>query len=279
MKRLWLWVILFLIASVNAYAVSIQPSVVKIQIAAGEKKNGTFDLYNRSDKEVYIKVKLKDWVIDKKTSKRDFSVTVANPKTLNDWVIIEPEGFLLGPDKHQTVRYTVKVPKDARGGYWGLACFTTKPLEKKGGVVAAGEVVSFMGLEVTGTIEKKIEIRNIKAYNDAKGMKLKVEVKNIGNAPIFMPAPDGKYVIKNEKNETVTKGDLNGQMILPEEIIEYEITDPVKLNAGKYTAIVFFDYGAAKMVGKKAMLSTESIYDWTVLEEIKKKKVASAAAQ
>ncbi|MBU1752934.1 hypothetical protein KKG56_03620 [bacterium] len=279
MKRLWLWVILFLIASVNAYAVSIQPSVVKIQIAAGEKKNGTFDLYNRSDKEVYIKVKLKDWVIDKKTSKRDFSVTVANPKTLNDWVIIEPEGFLLGPDKHQTVRYTVKVPKDARGGYWGLACFTTKPLEKKGGVVAAGEVVSFMGLEVTGTIEKKIEIRNIKAYNDDKGMKLKVEVKNIGNAPIFMPAPDGKYVIKNEKNETVTKGDLNGQMILPEEIIEYEITDPVKLNAGKYTAIVFFDYGAAKMVGKKAMLSTESIYDWTVLEEIKKKKVASAAAQ
>lgn len=279
MKRLWLLAILFLIASVNAYAVSIQPSVVKIQIAAGETKNGTFDLYNRSDKEVYIKVQLKDWVIDKKTSKRDFSVTVANPKTLNDWVIIEPEGFLLGPDKHQTVRYTVKVPKDARGGYWGLACFTTKPLEKKGGVVAAGEVVSFMGLEVTGTIEKKIEIRNIKAYNDAKGMKLKVEVKNIGNAPIFMPAPDGKYVIKNEKNETVTKGDLNGQMILPEEIIEYEITDPVKLNAGKYTAIVFFDYGAAKMVGKKAMLSTESIYDWTVLEEIKKKKVASAAAQ
>ena len=277
MKRLWLAAILFFIASVNAYAVSVQPSVVKIQAAAGETKNGTFDVYNRSDKEVYIKVNLKDWVVDKKTSKRDFSNAGNNPKTLTDWMIVEPEGFLLGPDKHQTVRYTVKVPKDAKGGYWGLTCFTTKPLEKKGGVVAAGEVVSFLGLEVTNTIEKKIEIRDIKAYNDAKGMKLRVEIKNIGNAPIFMPAPDGKYVIKNGKNETVAKGDLKGQMSLPEEIIEYELVDPVKLEAGEYTAVIFFDYGASKMMGKKAKLSTASKYDWTILEEIKEKKQTPAA--
>jgi P pilus assembly chaperone PapD len=275
MKRLWLAAILFLIASVNAYAVSVQPSVVKIQVAAGETKNGTFDIYNRSDKEVYIKVNLKDWIIDKRTSKREFLKSGTNPKTLNDWVIIEPEGFLLGADKHQTVRYTVKVPKDAKGGYWGLACFTTKPLEKKGGVVAAGEVVSFLGLEVVNTIEKKIEIRSIKAYNDAQGMKLKVEVKNIGNTPIFMPAPEGKYEIKNGKNETVTKGELNGQMILPEEIIDYETTDPVKLDKGEYTAVVFFDYGAAKMIGKKATLSTATTYDWTILEEIKAAKKAT----
>ncbi|MDI6780867.1 MAG: hypothetical protein QME49_01955 [bacterium] len=277
MKRLWLAAILFLIASVNAYAVSVQPSVVKIQIAAGETKNGTFDLYNRSDKEVYIKVNLKDWVVNKRTSKRDFSNAGTNPKTLTDWVIIEPEGFLLGPDKHQIVRYTVKVPKDAKGGYWGLVCFTTKPLEKKGGVVAAGEVVSFLGLEVANTLEKKIEIRDIKASNDAKGMNLKIEVKNIGNTPIFMPAPDGKYVIKNGKDETVAKGDLNGQMILPEEIIEYETTEPVKLDAGEYTAVIFFDYGASKMLGKKAKLSTVSKYGWTTLEEIKKEKQAPAA--
>ncbi|MEK9148864.1 MAG: hypothetical protein AAB267_02320, partial [Candidatus Desantisbacteria bacterium] len=87
--------------------------------AAGETKNGTFDLYNRSDKEVYIKVELKDWVVNKKTSKRDFSGAGSNLRTLTDWMIIEPEGFLLGPDKHQTVRYTIKVPKDAKGGYWG----------------------------------------------------------------------------------------------------------------------------------------------------------------
>lgn len=268
---------LFLIASVNVEAVSVQPSVVKIQIAAGETKNGTFDLYNRSDKEVYIKVNLKDWVIDKRTSKRDFSNAGTNLRTLTDWVIIEPEGFLLGPDKHQIVRYTVKVPKDAKGGYWGLACFTTKPLEKKGGVVAAGEVVSFLGLEVVNTIEKKIEIQDIKASNGAKGMSLKVAVKNIGNVPIFMPAPDGKYVIKNEKNETVAKGDLNGQMVLPEEVIEYETTDPVKLDAGEYTAVIFFDYGASKMMGKKAKLSAVSKYDWITLEEIKEKKQAPAA--
>lgn len=279
MKRLWIAAILFMIVSVNAYAVSVQPSVVKIQVAAGETKNGTFDIYNRSDKEVYIKVNLKDWIIDKRTSKREFSNAGTNPKSLTDWLIIEPEGFLLGADKHQTVRYTVKVPKDAKGGYWGLACFTTKPLEKKGGVVAAGEVVSFLGLEVVNTLEKKIEIRDIKATNDAKGVSLTVDVKNMGNVPIFMPAPDGKYVIKNEKNETVAKGDLNGQMILPEEIIEYSTTDPIKLDAGEYTLVIFFDYGAPKMMGKKARLSTTSKYGWTPLEEIKEKKAAQPAAK
>ncbi|MFH1097106.1 MAG: hypothetical protein ABH886_04135 [Candidatus Desantisbacteria bacterium] len=272
MKGMWLMAMLFLIASVNVEAVSVQPSVVKIQAAPGETKNGTFDLYNRADKEVYIKVQLKDWSIDPRTAKREFVGAGKNPKSLTDWVIIEPEGFLLGADKHQIVRYTVKVPKDAKGGYWGLACFVTKPLEKKGGVVAAGEVVSFLGLEVTDTLEKKIEIKSIQAYHDANGVKLKVSVKNTGNVPLFMPAPDGKFVIKNSKDETVAKGDLNGQMILPTEIIDYETTDPVKLAKGEYTVVVFFDYGAAKMAGKKAKLSTMSTYNWTTLEEIKAAK-------
>lgn len=274
MKRLWLMAILFMIASVNADAVSVQPSVVKIQVNAGETKNGTFDLYNRADKEVYIKVKLKDWSINKQTKKREFVEAGNDPKSLTDWVIIEPEGFLLGADKHQIVRYTVKVPKDVKGGYWGLACFVTKPLEKKGGVVAAGEVVSFLGLEVINTLEKKIEIGSIQAYNDANGMKLKVSVKNTGNVPLFMPAPDGKYMIKNSKDETVAKGDLNGQMILPQEIIDYEMNDPVKLAKDEYTVVVFFDYGATKMSGKKAKLSTMSAYNWKILEEIKVAKTA-----
>jgi len=274
MKRLWLMAMLFLIASVNVEAVSVQPSVVKIQVNHGETKNGTFDLYNRADKEVYIKVQLKDWSVDPRSAKREFVAAGKESRSLTDWVIIEPEGFLLGADKHQIVRYTVKVPKDAKGGYWGLACFVTKPLKKKGGVVAAGEVVSFMGLEVINTLEKKIEIRNIQAYNDANGMKLKVSVKNTGNVPLFMPAPDGKFVIKNSKNKTVAKGDLNGQMILPQELMDYATTDPVKLAKGEYTAIIFFDYGAAKMSGKKAKLSTMSTYNWKILKEIKTVKTA-----
>ncbi|MEK9148863.1 MAG: hypothetical protein AAB267_02315, partial [Candidatus Desantisbacteria bacterium] len=131
---------------------------------------------------------------------------------------------------------------------------------------------SLLGLEVTGSIEKKIEIRDIQASNGAGGVNLKISVKNIGNIPLFMPAPDGKYVIKNAKGETVAKGDLNGQMILPQEIIDYETTEPVKLDKGEYTAIVFFDYGAPKMAGKKAKLVTTTIYNWTVLEELKEKK-------
>jgi hypothetical protein len=264
-------------AITSVYAVSVQPSVLKLQLAPGETKNGTFDIYNRADKELFIKVHVKDWIINPRTGEREFSDPGTNPKSIADWLIIEPEGFLIGPDRHQTVRYTIKIPKNVKGGYWGLICFTSKPLERRGGVVAAGEVVSFVGVEVRNTIKRRIKILDVKGYNDNKGMRLKVEVKNIGNAPIFNPAPIGKYIIKDKNKKTIAKGKLKGQMILPGEVIEYETIEPVKLDKGEYTGIVFFDYGMKKLKGKKVKFSTASKYDWKILKEIKKKKKKAKA--
>lgn len=250
----------------NVYAVSATPSVIKISLKPGQTQNGSIDIHNPQEKDVFVKVAFKDWVIDK-DGKWQFSEAGKSPRSLIDWLIIDHEGFALGAKKTQKVRYTIKVPEDAKGGYWGLIRFKSQPLGQATGVMVAMEVVCFISVEVEQTLTKNVTINGISATVDNEGLKLKALVKNLGNTPIFQPSPKGEFIIKDETGKKIAEGELAGGMVLPNEIAEYVNKTPVKIDKGDYTAIVTFDIGKPKLIGKKVPFTTKINYDWRSLWE------------
>lgn len=264
-----------------AEALSVSPSVVKLSIAPGESANGSFELYNREKGEVYVEVFLQDWVL--KDNERRFANPATSPNSLCNWIVFEQDNFLIPPEKRQVIRYTIDVPEDAKGGYWGLVCFRSKPLkgEHKGGIKLITQVISFVAVEVEGTVHKKLEIQEVLAEHkevelekDKKTyqVKLKARLKNTGNVPLFSPSPIGKFEIKDKNNEILATGELSGNMILPNEITEYVASEPFELPKGEYETIVTFDYGMPKLVGRKVILPTDTLYDWKILKKITKQK-------
>jgi len=250
-------------------AISVIPATVKLSIPPGESKGDVFEIRNGGETEVYVKISMKDWVLE--TNTRKFAEPGTHSRSLCKWITLEEESLNLGPKQSRKIRYMVEVPEKAEGGYWGLVCFESQPIKRAhaGGIKVATQLVSFIGLEVEGTLKRKIEILQVSAkHTKDEGVQLSAELKNVGNVQLFQPSPLGKFKIKDKNNNIIQEGELSGEMLLPNEKGRY-ISKPFKLDKGEYETIITFDYGEPKLIGKKVILSTESFYDWKVLEKVR----------
>jgi len=251
-------------------AISVVPGIVKLSIPAGESKGDVFDIRNGGEEEVYVEVFMKDWILG--TNTRRFVEPGTHSRSLCKWITLEEESVNIGPKQNRKIRYMVEVPENAEGGYWGLICFESRPVkrEKGGGIKVATQLVSFMGLEVEGTLKRNVKIMEVSAQHiKDKGVILSAQLKNVGNVQLFQPSPIGKFKIMDKNNKVIQEGELSGEMILPNETGRY-VSEPFKLDKGEYETIITFDYGEQKLIGKKVILSTESFYDWKILETVKK---------
>ncbi|MDI6735632.1 MAG: hypothetical protein QME42_05490 [bacterium] len=253
----------------NVEAVSVSPSIVKFSILPGENKSDVFKLHNSSKQEIYVSVDIKDWVLG--NNDRKFAEPGSCSRSLSKWITFEEESFTIAPGKEKILRYMAEVPKEAEGGYWGLVCFVSQPLKREsgGGIKISTQVVSFLGIEVKGTLKRKIQITQLSSeYVKDKGIRLKSKLKNLGNVQLFAPSPLGKFKIfkiNDKDNNIMAEGSLDGGMILPEETGDYT-SDYFKLANGEYEIIVTFDYGEPKLLGKKAIITVDTFHDWQELK-------------
>lgn len=253
-------------------AISVTPSIVKLSIAPGESQGDVFNIHNGGDEEVYVEIFLKDWILV--NNDRRFAESGTHSRSLAKWLTLEEESVNIGPHQNRKIRFMVDVPEKAEGGYWGLVCFESRPLKRGqgGGIKVATQLVSFIGVEVEGTLKRKIKIEKVSAtHTKDKGVRLRAELKNVGNVQLFQPSPLGKFKIMDDKNNVMAEGELTGLMLLPNETGTYE-SKPFKLAPGEYETTITFDYGEAKLIGKKVILSTQSFYDWKELEKVVPKK-------
>lgn len=253
-------------------AISVTPSIVKLSILPGESQGGVFNLHNEKDEEVYVEILVKDWVLV--NNDRRFAEPGTHTRSLSKWLTFEEESVNIGPKQSRKIRYMIEVPEKSEGGYWGLVCFESRPLKRGqgGGIKVATQLVSFLGVEVEGTLNRKVTIEEISAQHiKDKGVRLRATLKNVGNVQLFQPAPLGKFKIMDSNNNILAEGELTGLMLLPNETGVYE-SESFKLTEGEYETTITFDYGEPKLIGRKVMLSTKSFYDWKVLEKVGSKK-------
>lgn len=245
-----------------AFKFNIDSPRVVLEINPGEKEVGyiTVDSYGFED-DLTVRVYQED-VIYLPDGTNDFLPKGSTKWSVADWVKVEPKEFLLKGNTAITVKYTVAVPPNARGGRYGVIFFEiTVPTPPESADALSRSTVrmgSIVAVIVKGTADYKGELAGLKKHFDQdKNLIVSCIIRNSGNALI---RPVGEFVILDKKGVEVAKKDVNPTRggVLPNTNRTFEVKwEPNELSLAKdkdYILQVTVDYGGKSLLGGQTSL-------------------------
>ncbi|HBR13990.1 MAG TPA: hypothetical protein DD723_00395 [Candidatus Omnitrophica bacterium] len=151
------------------------------------------------------------------------------------WINFSPKEFALPPFGKKTIAYTINVPKDARGGYYGVLFFEKDAEEMSGkkGLNVVTRVGSLFFLE-TQDRSKMATLENVTmTLHTVRG-----SFTNKGNVILI---PDGIFYILDEQGLVVDRGEAEKIYLPPAETAEYSMSFSPELPVGRYTMVMTMD--------------------------------------
>ncbi len=241
MKNLWISFVAALcflgIADVSSAQLMMDTTRVELEIAPSSSIVDSMSVYNTTDHEVNIRVYWQDFVYTPPFSgKKDFLPVGASDYSLGDWIRFSPQEFLLAPKESQKINYTIQVPANIHGGYYGVLFFEQIPKEteaKNKGVTIITRMGCLFYLESKDKI-KKVFIDNI--AGDIKS--ITGEIFNQGDVFVF---PKGIYYILDAEGLVVNRGELEKIYLTPGNRAKFKIDISDDLARGNYTLVLTFD--------------------------------------
>jgi len=241
--------------SVPSYAMkmNIDPARVEITAKPGEEKSGVVTVLNYDESTpVRIKAYVQDLVYLPDGS-NDFLKPGSTPWSMGEWIKIGPTEFNIPPGKQEQVRYLISVPKDAKGGRYGIIFFETVPTpsEAKGaGATVNVRLGSIILVTVDGTSVIKAKLTTMYTGTTDKGFEISWTVYNNSNILI---RPFGTIKIIDSAKKEVATIDANKEKsgILPQTNRKFTVLykDIAKLPKGDYYAQVVLNYGGQALLG------------------------------
>jgi hypothetical protein len=175
----------------------------------------------------------------------------------------------LKPNESKEVKYTITMPKDAVGGYFGVVRFVPADKDTEKQISLTASVGSLVLITVPGDVKEQLGVAsfnlsksNGKATNfvtDGKGLQANVRFQNTGNIQL---APFGKVQLR-KSGKTIQTYEINTAdpkgVVLPDSIRKFSVNLQDKATSfGKYTVDGNFGYGS------KGQLITVSKTFWVV---------------
>lgn len=226
-----------ILSTAHASLMLRQPSV-KLFLRQGQVFSGGIILENVSDKPLEVNAGFAD-ALDK------------NGKPIkhacSSWISLSDEKFVIPPKSIKDLRFTVSVPKDARGGFWTGLVYSYRYGTVKGPDDITLNVKMHLEepieITVSDTIEKRFAIEKLEAVQLSGSVEVSAALKNTGNTfvqvtPRFIIANSEGKVIKNIRSGSF-KSYPGG---------EYDMKGREKLERGRYSVIAIVDYEADEPV-------------------------------
>ncbi|GEM_PF-4437530 len=153
----------------NVTKISIIPKFKYIRLQPGDSETITVKLKNKNDKDVKITPKV-------------ITLPYSENEIDESWISFDKTNFILKPNSSETVKITIKVPKDAEKGlYSGMIAFTDDKIQMPYGMPMYAN--SFM-LSLEVWIPPSVYIYPKYIYDDVepgKTITYNITIKNIGN--------------------------------------------------------------------------------------------------
>lgn len=241
MKRflfiLWALISCFALTQ-EAYAFSIDPARIELSIPPGRQKGKTIVADNsKSDQPLHLKIYLQD-VMFLPDGTNDFPPAGSTAWSCANWVQVIPEEVDVPAGKTKSVRVSISVPQEAKGGYYAMLFLESTPtyIEGLGINFRLGAIVD---VTVANTEVRQARLANI-AF--AKPKQIQVDIFNEGNVLI---RPKGKVKILDAQGKKIRQLDFNTQRlgILPKTLRKFSLELDTALTKGKYSLKPEVDYG------------------------------------
>ena len=241
----------------------VEEGKITLSVKPGETVVNSLTIYNTSDKTVPVKVYLTDFdYIPPYDGKKNFLPAGASSHSLKDWISFSPDEFHLFPNSKRKVNYSIKVPQDIEGGYYGVLFFEKGTPENIEG--AGVKIVSRVGclffVEAKNKMKKgKIGDLKIAQNNQITG--------NFSNAGDVILISGGVYYFMSKEDTIIDRGEINKLYLPPQKQGSFSVNFPKKLDPGAYTLVITFDLQDGDSVVKEVDFAKETSAQIKILEE------------
>lgn len=265
----------------NSYAVdlSLNPTVLKLEVFPGEIKEFSLKITNNEKEEVRFRCYVTDII------PTDGEIDIASEEAAGEskwscakWVKIDYPEFTIEGEKEKEIKGKLIVPADSVGGrYAAIVCEEIRKDDEDEEVQDTSliaiklkmEIACIIELTINGTGQKEdLKITHIDSQATSEGWGFNIFVKNKGN--IHVPAT-GICFIMDEKGRFIGRENLSSSIgsnpILPDETCKYTMSLKKTLPKGTYTVVARLYYGRGRSVEEKGDFVSEGI-----LSNLKQKK-------
>jgi P pilus assembly chaperone PapD len=182
-------------------ALDVSPIRVQVRVEPGDEYTNAVRVLNSGKEPVRLRAYVEDWYLDERGTPI-FRPAGTLERTASIWVDAAPADFLLEPGQAKFVRYTIKVPGNAREiGYHGSLLLETLPLdraERKAMQMFVQGRIACMLYVTVGDPPKSAEIKSLAVVRRKDKPFLRVLVENTGEDFIRL-AGDVKVVSGGEE--------------------------------------------------------------------------------
>ncbi|MCB9771729.1 MAG: hypothetical protein H6754_04205 [Candidatus Omnitrophica bacterium] len=168
---------------------------------------------------------------------KDFTPSGTSERSASRWVNFSPQQFSLEAKGSKKISYSIQVPTDAKGGYYGVLFFEegTGQAEGQVGVSIVTRVGALFFIETT-TSSRKGKVENLKfEENHFSG-----DFVNLGDVILI---PDSTYYLMNDEGIVAYRGEIKKFYLAAGKAANFQVPVSKELASGKYTAVLTFDFG------------------------------------
>ena len=242
-------------------ALDIKPEKLEMKVPQRGFRVHTFSFRNDERDTVEVRAYLKDLGYDPDGDlvMLDSSET---GRSCREWISLEPQEFVIAPEKRQRLKFTLQTPSEGQGGYYACVVFDAVMKGSKEGVISTPFQIPVL-LSVPPDLDEEGEILDVKVEASAgRPATVTALFKNTGSIHL---KPRGRVVLKLLKKVKST-GDfvvlsqpeyeeVGGvpfeeveQYVLPGGVRRMLAGYPEALEAGRYSAEVFVVSESSKLI-------------------------------
>jgi hypothetical protein len=242
-------------------SLEIRPERLEQSVPAGGFRVLSLSLLNREQKSVAIKIDLGQMAYDDDGNLWATEEITDSGRSCAPWIAIEPKNFVLPPNGRRNVRISLKVPEDAKGGYYTCAIINARTEKDTSETTLPSPTNCPIVLTIPTTFEIAGEIIKVDVEHPVEtAVSLKAKFKNNGNVHTVLfggvnlerwvePGDvPGLVVIDTGRYESagLFKFETDSTYILPGETRTIKSQIVSGLPAGKYRAQIAIMYGLEK---------------------------------
>jgi len=241
---IWLLTFVFtvlFISQANAQ-VMIEQGKVVIRANPGETIVNTLPIHNTSEQSpITLRVYWEDFMyIEPFNGDKEFMPAGTSDRSASRWVNFSPQEFTLDPKGSKLISYSIQVPQDAKGGYYGVLFLEEGGGDAQGsvGVSIVTRIGALFFIETTNS-SRTCKIENL-AFSDQE---FKGDFMNTGDAVLI---PDSTYYIIDKDGLVAERGEIAKFYLAPEKTTAVKFSAGDKLAVGSYTVVLTFDFGGGE---------------------------------
>jgi len=244
LKAFWLAGLLLASALLGTEALEVSQIEFDLHVPAGASATYTFTVHNDELLVDDVKVYLADWDRDPQGNHRFYEPGTL-PRSNTAWIEISPTSFTLQPDEAKEVRFTITVPADAEGTYWGMIMVEGRPRPEEHGGATVLAVPRF-GIKIYETPPGTGQLEGRVLGLRRRGLNPPWFLVNYQNSGSIHQLVRGELQVTDVRGETVLALEIPEFPVLPgarREVVA-AAAPGTRLAPGRYQALAILDFGS-----------------------------------